>query len=245
LKEEHPVDIQRLKRRTPLSADIAKQLHDTILSGKFKPGDLLPGQRDLAESFGASIASVREAISVLTAIGLLDVRPGRGTTVVGMTDLDSPFDGWLGLADSQTAINDLLEVRRLLETFIAKKAAERVTEEQKTRLNTLLEAMQDAINAPDAYLRADMALHQFIADLAGNMVLTRMMKIIRVPLMWQLRNSNLRHLEKYGNLKISFETHERLVHALIEGNGRKAVASINEMVDRAATLLTDNQQRDG
>ena len=238
------MNIQPVKRRAPLSADIAKQLHDSILSGTFKPGDQLPGQRELAESFGASISSVREAVSVLTAIGLLDVRPGKGTTVVGMTDLDSPFDGWLGLADSPTAIDDLLEARRLMETFIVAKAASHITEEQKANLGKLLEVMHQSVSDPDAYLEADMTLHQFIADVAQNSVLTRMMKIIRVPLKWQLRNSNHRHLETHGNLTMSYETHERLVQAILDGDSAKAVASINEMVDRATSFLADNQREE-
>lgn len=240
------MEIQRLKRRLPLSADIAKQLHDSIVSGAFSPGDQLPGQRELATSFGASMASIREAISVLTAIGLLDVRPGKGTTVVGMTESDSPFHGWLGLADSPDAISDLLEVRRLLETFVVTKAANAAAHEvasaQRSRLQELASAMRDTVDDPDAYLEADLAFHEYLAELSGNRVLWRMMKIIRSPLKWQLQNSNREHLQRHGNLLMSFEAHARLAQAISEGDSEEAVARVDEMVDRAyAFLVTDRK----
>ena len=90
------LEIQPLPKRHSLGADIAKQLQDMIYEGSFKPGDTLPGQRDLATQFGASLASVREAISVLAAAGLVDAQAGRGTTVLGVTDNPSSFAGWLG-----------------------------------------------------------------------------------------------------------------------------------------------------
>lgn len=238
------MDIQRVKRRAPLSSDIAKQLHDSIVSGVFSPGDQLPGQRELADSFGASMASIREAISVLTAIGLLDVRPGKGTTVVGMGSVDSPFDGWLGLADSPEAITDLLEVRRVLETFTVTRAARSIDEAQLARLRALSQAMRDSVDDPDRYLEADVAFHQYLAEMAENRVLARMMKIIRAPLKWQLKSSNREHLERHGNLLRSFEAHEGLVQAIGDRDVEGAVARVNEMVDRARSFLNPGSENE-
>lgn len=91
--------IQPLPRHDSLSVEIAKKLHDMILDGTLLPGSFLPGQRDLAKQFGASMASVRGAISALDAAGLIKVSPGKSTIICSLKDTNSIFDGWLGVAE--------------------------------------------------------------------------------------------------------------------------------------------------
>ncbi|HCE65027.1 MAG TPA: GntR family transcriptional regulator, partial [Deinococcus radiodurans] len=66
-----PPAIRPLQKRRSIGADIAEKLQQLINDGTFKPGDRLPGQRELAQQFGTSLAGVREAISVLSAAGLV------------------------------------------------------------------------------------------------------------------------------------------------------------------------------
>jgi len=61
--------------------EIVEQLKDMLSRGELRPGDRLPSEREMAESLGVSRASVREALTALEAIGILDIRPGEGTYV--------------------------------------------------------------------------------------------------------------------------------------------------------------------
>ncbi|MFZ5823067.1 MAG: FadR/GntR family transcriptional regulator, partial [Bacillota bacterium] len=212
------MEIQPLRRRNTLSTDIARQLHDMIQSGSLRPGDRLPGQRDLAVRFGASMASVREAISALAAAGLVDAHPGKGTVVRGFAEAEPQFDGWLGTAGALEEMNELLEARRLLEAHLAAQAARRRTPAQVERLRRLLADMEAALTDPDAYLEADLAFHLALAEVAGNRVLARMIRAIQAPMKHQLHHSNLQHMVRQGSLWVSYETHLRLVDAIEAGN---------------------------
>jgi GntR family transcriptional repressor for pyruvate dehydrogenase complex len=77
-------------RRRRLHQDVADQLRDAILDGRFAPGDKLPPERELAEEFQVNRTSVREAIKVLEGLGLVSVRQGDGATVRPL--IDASFD---------------------------------------------------------------------------------------------------------------------------------------------------------
>lgn len=238
------MNIQPFTSRHSVAADIARQLHDLILSGELRPGDRLPGQRELAARFGTSMTSVREAISALASAGLLDVRPGRGTIVLGLGNAKPQFDGWLGPASEQEDVLELLEARRLVESYLVQRVARHATPEQKARLRELLADMKRAVSDPEAYLEADIAFHQGLADMAGNRVLARMMRAIRAPMKRQLYESNLRHMARRGNMMESYVSHERLVEGVERGDGEYAVKCLNEMVDRAERLLQEWAQKE-
>src|SRR5438270_396880 len=68
----------RRTRRTRSFDDVLDQLREAILSGRIRPGDRLPGERQLCESFGVGRPTLREALRSLEATGLIEVRPGKG-----------------------------------------------------------------------------------------------------------------------------------------------------------------------
>ncbi|WP_159613961.1 winged helix-turn-helix domain-containing protein [Glutamicibacter sp. JC586] len=80
------------------SANISEVLYQEIISGKYKPGMMLPSQRDLASQFEASMASERTALSSLAGVGLFQTKPGKGSLVLSVSTGKSHFDGWLGAA---------------------------------------------------------------------------------------------------------------------------------------------------
>jgi GntR family transcriptional repressor for pyruvate dehydrogenase complex len=237
------LQIRPLGKRSSLSSDIAQQLHDMIVSATLKPGDRLPGQRELAQQFGASMASVREALSALAAAGLIDAKPGRGTVVLGMTDSNPQFHGWLGAAGSDADVADLLETRRLLESFLIRRVAQRATPDDVARLRGLLAQMENAVRDPEAYLEADLGFHMGVAEVAGNRVLVRIMRAIQAPMKWQIFQSNIRHMSRVGHLEISFETHVRLVAAIEQHDTAAAVQCLEEMLARANRLINEREER--
>jgi len=226
-----PTDIQPLKRRTSIGADIAAQLQRLIQDGSFAPGTTLPSQRELARRFGASVPSVREAISVLTASGMLETRTGHGTIVRTLTSATPAFDGWLGLASSEDELHELLQARRILEEFTLTAAAERSTATQAAELHAILGEMRAGLGDPDRYADADMRLHMTIAEIAGNRVVTRLMRIIQAPLARLLRQS-VTHLHANNMLHVSLRDHEHMVRAIIEGDGRGACQFMYNMLGR-------------
>src|SRR5271165_1483518 len=113
---------------TKVYEQITGQIEQQILRGELKSGDRLPTERELAEQFHASRTAVREAMKTLAQKGLLEMRPGRGTTVINGTSqaLRDSLGLMLRVARHDSA-RDLVEVREILEPEIAALAAARAT----------------------------------------------------------------------------------------------------------------------
>ncbi|WP_434607853.1 FCD domain-containing protein [Pseudomonas sp. D2-30] len=163
-------------RQRRLSDDIVERLEGMILEGTLKSGERLPAERTLAEQFGVSRPSLREAIQKLTAKGLLISRQGGGNYVV--ESLGSTFsDPLLHLLESNPeAQRDLLEFRHTLEASCAYYAALRATEVDRERLTTAFEALQNCYSRHEDVSRAeegaaDARFHLAIAEASHNAVL--------------------------------------------------------------------------
>lgn len=221
-------NITPLSKRPSLGADITQQLHALIQAGVYKPGDVLPGQRELASQFGTSVPSVREAISVLSAAGILSAKAGRGTVITALEDQTPAFDGWLGVADPQ----ELWETRRLLEHHTIAGAAKRATPQQKAELRRLYEAMGQWTENLDRFIEADMAFHLGIAQVAGNRVITRLMQVIQAPLHQHIR-ANVERVAAQGRLMLSLNDHGLVLAAIELGKARLAQTHYDQMLQRA------------
>ncbi|WP_346829040.1 GntR family transcriptional regulator [Pseudomonas abietaniphila] len=163
-------------RQRRLSDDIVEQLERMILEGTLRAGERLPAERALAEQFGVSRPSLREAIQKLTAKGLLISRQGGGNYVV--ESLGSTFsDPLLHLLESSAdAQRDLLEFRHTLEASCAYYAAIRATDVDRARLREAFDALQDCYARVDEVSRAeegaaDANFHLAIAEASHNAVL--------------------------------------------------------------------------
>jgi GntR family transcriptional regulator, transcriptional repressor for pyruvate dehydrogenase complex len=226
------LEIQPLPRRHSLGADIAQRLQNLIYDGTFKAGESLPGQRDLATQFGASLASVREAIGVLTAAGLVDAQPGRGTMVLGMTEGGSSFSGWLGMVGNESELAEFVEIRQLLEHYVFVRAAQGSTKVQHQALRSALQKMRDAFNNVEAYAKADQEFHFAIGEVAGNHVLLRLIRAVYLSLEQQ-RMKLFTQLFEAGKVQESYAYHERMVDAIERRDAKSAMREFDSMYQQS------------
>ncbi|WP_150306150.1 FCD domain-containing protein [Pseudomonas saliphila] len=159
-----------------LSDDIVAKLEGMILEGTLRAGERLPAERVLAEQFGVSRPSLREAIQKLAAKGLLVSRQGGGNYIA--ESLGSTFSDPLLplLEDNPEAQRDLLEFRHTLEGACAYYAAQRATEPDRQRLTEAFEALQACYTGAGKASRAeegaaDARFHLAIAEASHNAVL--------------------------------------------------------------------------
>ncbi len=126
-------------KKTRLAEEVADRIRMLILDGTFPPGRPLPSERLLAQRFGVSRGSLRDAFRMLEMIGLLETRHGQGTFPHELTvdRLVAP------LASVMTYRHDLqdelLDVRRMFEPAVARVAATRVTGEDLADLQRILD----------------------------------------------------------------------------------------------------------
>lgn len=152
-----------------LSEQISRQLLEKIIAGRYKPGDLLPPERDLATAFGVSRVVVREGLNSLVSKGILSVRQGRGTTVNPMKDWNTLDPEVLMLLHGDQVFDKLIQFRRILEPEIAALAAQNITDAE-------LEELQAFSDLPDTdtvedHVEHDTAFHLIIARATQNPVL--------------------------------------------------------------------------
>ncbi len=158
--------------REPSLADrVAHHLQTLIVQGALRPGDQLPPERELAQRFGVSRTAVREAVRMLTAKGLLEVRSGAGMVVrAPSVDLVSEL---LSICVAHLEVGDItyshiLEMRRLVEIEMAALAAERRTEVDLVALERWVEVMAQPDLPPEEWAKADVAFHNALAQASQN-----------------------------------------------------------------------------
>ena len=215
-------------RQRRLSDDIVERLEGMILEGTLRAGERLPAERALAEQFGVSRPSLREAIQKLVAKGMLMSRQGGGNYVV--ESLGSTFsDPLMQLLESNPeSQRDLLEFRHTLEASCAFYAARRATELDRERLKVAFEALLDCYAREDNVTRAeegaaDANFHLAIAEASHNAVLLHTIRglfdllkrnvVINIGGMYQQRSET-------RDMLIS--QHRELYEAIIEGRAEDA-----------------------
>jgi GntR family transcriptional regulator, galactonate operon transcriptional repressor len=161
-----------------LHAHVVDALVRIIVGGELAPGSLLPTEPEMSAQFGVSRAVVREALRVLGAKGLIEVRHGSGTRVT-TPDRWDPLDpavlGALrGRGPDATVLRDLLEARTIVECEVAALAAERADEGVHAALNEALDTMRSSLDDPPRFVTGDSAFHLTLLRAARNRVLERM-----------------------------------------------------------------------
>jgi GntR family transcriptional repressor for pyruvate dehydrogenase complex len=171
--------------RSSVPDQVFRMLADAVLSGRYAPGERLPGQRALAAELGVNMASLREGIKRLEQLRLVEVRHGDAMRVT-----DWRAEGGLDVlvyaatADPE-AVGSLFEARRLLLREAARLAAERRTDEQARILLDLAVAFADAADEETAQA-IDLAFFATVIEAAGNLVFTLILNSIRALYLEQL-----------------------------------------------------------
>lgn len=161
-------------RRKRLYENVVEQIEAAIVQGDLRPGDFLPAERDLCESFGVSRTAIREALFALHQSGLVDLENGRRARVVEpsaekmIDDLAGPARFVLSKPDR---LRQLQEARMLFESFLARLAASKATDEQIAAIKSALDANHASIGDVEAFVETNIRFHFEIARVSGNVFL--------------------------------------------------------------------------
>lgn len=212
-------------RRVRLSQQIVVEVCRLIREGHLNVGDALPPERELAERFSVSRASVREALRGLEVAGIVETRHGGGTYVRDLADfgIESPLA--LLLAASDDNVGDLWEMRMLVEPAIAARAAARGGETDTERMESILSQQHAAYEADashDYVIRLDRELHTTIASASGNVVAVRIIQLIN-QLLYQDRTHFVTSRQRR---KLALDRHGEIVAAIRKQDPRTAAGAM-------------------
>lgn len=204
-KDDHEFQVVRSAK---LSDQISRQLLEAIFAGRYKQGDQLPPERDLAIMFQASRVAVREALGSLIAKGILSTRQGRGSTVNPIEQWNTLDPDILLLRDGDQTLDQLHEVRRIIEPELAALAAQRITPEELEALRPLCDLPLD--DTIEQHIEHDANFHVAIARATKNTVL----QIVLSAISDLLRESRRRSFLVPGELAAARDWHHKVFEAI-------------------------------
>lgn len=185
--------------------------------------------------FGVGRNTVREAVQTLVSQGLLDVRPGRGTTVLGLDGGQAIAQQFLAAQLTDTAVDDLYAFRLLLETEIAARAAERADEDDKKAVSDALRQYQRAAEEGSGAYRKDVAFHAAIARASKNTAYIAALDAVANTLVAVRRRTD----EVPGAVEQAALDHEAIAKFILDGNPDAARAAMHMHIETAKQALAD------
>jgi len=219
-------------KKTRVAEEVADRIRILMLDGTFPAGEPLPSERHLAERFGVSRGSIRDALRNLETIGLLETRHGQGTFPheLSVDRLVAPLASVMAYrSDLQ---DELLDVRRMFEPAVARAAAQRATDEDLADLDRILEAQRQKLKDGQLAIVEDTAFHAILARATRNRVAMSIMATLN-DLLVESRTESLNQKGRPGR---SIEGHEAVVAAVRRHDADEASRAMYHHIDQIADL---------
>jgi GntR family transcriptional repressor for pyruvate dehydrogenase complex len=217
--------------RNKVYQEVARQLERRI-SEELKPGDLLPPERELVRMLGVSRDSVRNAIRTLELMGLLEPRQGIGTVVCSPTAKSANPLATV-LLEKRKMVAELLEVRKMIEPPLARRAALHISHDAIADVEGILSRQEVKIRQGELGIEEDSEFHYAIALASDNSVI---LKIVDV-LMDLLREMRERSLQVEGRQEKSLAGHRRILSALKRGDAAAAEAAMRRHLQEIESVV--------
>ena len=179
---ETPAYVKNLKKESVVQS-VINCLTDAMRSKELKPGDRIPPEPELAASMGVARSSVREAIKILSYLGVLESKRAEGTFVCSGFQ-ESMIDPMIyGIILNQDSSENLMELREMVESGIMRLASAKYNEEAGRALAAILDQMtgivQSGENVVDRFFEVDNAFHNLISQMGKNPLADKISRVVR------------------------------------------------------------------
>jgi GntR family transcriptional repressor for pyruvate dehydrogenase complex len=195
-------------------------------------GDFLPSAQQLGSIFGVSRGVVREALTQLEAVGIIDIANGRRPVVHRLEPnaMARAFDH--GLATRQVSFRNIGTFRRTIECEAAVLAAHQRTDDDLHRLDVAIEGLRRSLEDPRPFLVADFELHAVIAQASGNPLYAITTEALTMTIKSMIFDG-LCSIESLAEWKRILKTHEGIVQAIHDRNAAEARKMMSRHFDEA------------
>jgi DNA-binding FadR family transcriptional regulator len=206
-------------RKESVVQSVINVLTDAIRSKELQPGDKIPPEPELAESLGVARSSVREAIKILTYLGVLESKRSEGTFVCDGYK-ESMIDPMVyGILLNQDSFENLMELREMTEAGMMRLAIEHHEDKELDELESILGEMKKALelkeNRVDTFFEADNRFHDKIAEMGKNPMADKINKVVR-SLTHAVRYQTVSAMILSGKSDKLLDTHVQLFNAIKE-----------------------------
>lgn len=214
-----------------VSAIAAEQIAAAIQRGDYPVGSRLPSEFDLALQMSVSRPSIREALSALQAMGVIESRPGSGNYVLRAPSSTDQSNA-VGLIESEAGCLEVMEARGALEPAVAALAALKRDTDAVSRLRDSIARMEAFAvdNDFDAYFQADKAFHEELAICAGNPLVASALAPIIATMDQKVYRKFTRHyyLKNVSDLRHVVDLHREILQAVEGADAETARAKMVE-----------------
>jgi GntR family transcriptional repressor for pyruvate dehydrogenase complex len=226
---------------------VVEQIEEAVFSGRIKPGDRLPSERELMIQFDVGRSTVREALRVLQAAEMIRSRPGdpRGPEVLAASPAALHRSMHRLARADHIGLSELLQFRMVLDGSAHLLAAQLRTEDHLAELETALDAMREGLAKGHAeFSHADVAFHEAIARATGNPLLVTSGEVVRGVVL-ELIEDKLEHADDRAALMRSWLAHHAAVlEAIRDSDGERASRLAKQaLYDNYAEYIPAEQRR--
>ncbi|MFL5376284.1 MAG: FadR/GntR family transcriptional regulator [Myxococcales bacterium] len=212
---------------------VAEQIQKLIAEGTLKPGDRLPPERELATRFGVARSSIRDAVRTLEVMGILEPRQGTGTVVRDLSADSLVVPLATVLVRKRELVEELIDVRRILEPALAARAAKNATVEEVMELEDILRRQREKMSRGQPTIEEDSEFHYAIGRAARNSVVLKVLDI----LMDLLRESRARSLQTQGRPERSYAGHQRVLRAIKRRDPDAAEKAVRKHLEEIESIV--------
>lgn len=216
----------------PVPKAAMTEIQRLISERDLKPGERLPGQRELSEQIGVSRPAMREAVAMLETLGLVEVRPGQGVFVARLDGAAPPDPDTVWRFSTRSSPQEIYQLRFAIEGFAVRMAARRAGASDADRLREINARMKELLETGDVMAAAaeDLAFHLAIVRLSGNRAMEQLlMSIDRLILGTQMMP--LSHRQR---LLEPIEEHAKILDGIERGDPELAGVMMRYHITQAA-----------
>lgn len=218
---------------------IYEEISDIILaeikSGKLKPGDKLPAITKLADSYGVSQASVREALNRLKVLEVIEVKHGHGSFVNQQMPLG--FEQNFEII-TKADIANLLDLRKIIEVGCARSACEKAEQKDLEKMENTLQKMWTAVENNELGEQADYDFHMAIAEATGNPLLINLMEDVSDTMIRTMKETRRIWLyETKKSIQKIYDEHKLILKAIKDKDEEAAARNMYRHLKEVEDLL--------
>ena len=209
--------------------NVVNQITNLIINKEYVSGDKIPTETELSNSLGVSRNSIREAIKILRAMGILEVKRGTGTFVTSSIGTKYFDPVLLGLFLEPKTNKDLYEFRKFFDAMVLFCVAEKINDEQIIKLNDIINDTTTMYRDFSEYnintfVEQDILFHKYLIEITNNPYMKRIGNFIIEFLPAYIKKS----LSQKDGVKRSIENHKGIIKVLKERDVSKIIDVVSE-----------------
>ena len=226
-------------QRVHVGEQVFEQLKKLLIQGEWKQGEKIPSENELADMFGVSRITIRQALQKLSTLGLIETKLGEGSFVkkVDVGDNMNLLIPTVYLGENSNM--QVFEFREIIDAEAAGLAALRADQKGIERLREILDQMIDSAEKDDSkeFARQDLEFHMQIGKMTGNSLIIQTNHILREILMKSMEDV----IKRMGYIGVHY--HELILDAIEKRDRKRAMDLMREHIYKNMEYFEDESQK--